>query len=164
MSKLDVDQILDDYESSRQREAEKQRQALEDERTALMVQARRLVAAFQDIILPVFNQVESNICGRGYFCQIETTRRKHPQLGDTTFEISIKLSTTAGSDRIDASYLAYEGDIEKVTITKIVLIQRPPHKGPEKSPAVPLSSLDADRVQEDLEAFLRVIFPAEPDK
>ena len=155
---MEIRKIISDYEKSveeskRQKELERQNRILK-----LQLDAEALESFLKETVEPVFHAAEKDITGMGYPCETSLVSRRPSFLPESfrDFAIEIRLNTKTDK-REDSSWfsLRYEGNFENQTITRIITPKDMPSR---RSTQRPLSSMNTEAVEKDVEEFVSMVF------
>ena len=155
---MEIRKIISDYEKSveeskRQKELERQNRILK-----LQLDAEALESFLKETVEPVFHAAEKDITGMGYPCETSLVSRRPSFLPESfrDFAIEIRLNTKTDK-REDPSWfsLRYEGNFENQTITRIITPKDMPSR---RSTQRPLSSMNTEAVEKDVEEFVSMVF------
>ena len=162
---MDIKQILDDYEDAKKQKEAGEKERLESERLRRQLNAEKVELHLQSVVEPVFNAAKTQLHARGYGCEVEFTSRADSNFPSSkrTFALALKLKTGRDSEatsKLLTSSLEFRGDFDSVTVSVEVTgsFEKPRRTGP-----MVLDDLTREKVEQQLDAFLRAVFTARRD-
>jgi hypothetical protein len=117
------------------------------------------------LLCPVFESIKNRIVEAGYPCEVDKTLRKihsrsitPPPDKEFVLEIKFKATSLKHGAGIFDQYLMYKGDDRDASV--VCEVKTTDAKVPEKSNPHPIAFYTTGKIQEELEKFLKHVFPA----